>query len=111
MKLTRVEKRLEFDDFIAFSTSCSCGCDSRMSFDLDKESEMVSINSETLSRSFDSNILKRIYWRIKTAWRVLLTGEVQGYSEIIITDPEHLKDLKQALEYAETKLKIFQETD
>lgn len=105
--LKYVEKRMEWEDFIRFDSSCSCGCDSRLSFIF--EDGLVSINMNTTDHCYSNNIFVNIWWRIKESFKVLFFGKISRSGEIIIKDKQHFEDIMEAMIYCKNKIDCYGE--
>ena len=105
--LKHVEKRMEWKDFIAFDSSCSCGRDSKLSFVFGDG--VVTITMTTTDSCYSSNIFVNMWWRIKEALKLLCFGKLNRGGEIFIKDKEHFKDIIEAMEYCKNKIDCYKE--
>ena len=101
------------DPSIFYKVICECGeCSLDLELEYDSELEMLILYfyKEISARDYDKsfNIFKRLFWRIKTALKVLFKGSIYMDGDLLIRSEQHINDFIAALEQGQKKIKSFE---
>jgi len=95
---------------IFYKVICECGnCDMDLELEYDPEINFIELyffkDISALDYDYSWNIFKRIYWRIKTALKILFKGRIYMDGSLTIRSEQHINDFIFALQEGQKKLK------
>ena len=92
-----IEKKVLYKNGCYYRTSCGCGCDNHISMSIsedDKEYGYFGLYFKaTRCVYFWEGKWKALRERVSTAFRYLFIGRMELQEELIIKEPDHLRDI------------------
>jgi hypothetical protein len=103
----RTMKVSEHPRRMVYRTSCDCGsidCDATIELEADTDANMLhliiwkTLTIADFNYIYSDTFFRPLFWRIKTALKILFKGYASAEGELVFRGPEHIKPLISALE-------------
>ena len=111
----KTPEHIEKKEWGAYCTTCGCGCGERIVMEIDDTETGLS----SLILRFEA---KRCVWyrqgrwdrlkdRIGSSLRYLFTGKVEAFAELILSSPEHVRDIARIFYQLADKMEANQKKE